>query len=165
MAVSQDLANAVATRIQQQYPAFGVITTYELSVSGALPNSTANNTYINATITDPLGGTSVPTQVSQSNWIILWDQNVVSTSDVAADARVKFTKSGDRSYAVTPSLLQNLTANNSRPGITLMVFEPGTSILASQTPVSTTGTAGPYTNTWNVEAIYLSSSYSNASML
>lgn len=163
--VNQDLANSVAARIQAKYPAFGVRTDYELAVSGSIPNSTSNNTYLNATVTDALGGTSVPTQISQANWVIIWDENVVATSDVGADARTRFTKNGDRNYAVSPSLLQNLTSNQTRPGVSLMVFEPGSSLLIAQTPVATTGTAGPYTNTFNIETIYLSSSYSNAGLL
>lgn len=161
MTVTPDQLQAVISTIQARYPAFNYQSSYDLSVSGTIPGSTSSATYTNATITDPSGGTNVPTNISAAQWWVVYDETTVATANVQADARTKFVKNGQKILTVTPSLLQNYTGNNTRPGLSKpLVFEPQSSLTLSQAPVTTTGT-GPYTNTFAVSLIVLDSSYSN----
>lgn len=165
MTVTPEQLQAVVSTIQARYPAFNYQSIYDLSVTGNIAGSTNSATYTNATITDPSGGTNIPTVVSAAQWWIVYDETTVATANVQADARTKFTKNGQKILQVTPSLLQNYTGNNTRPGLSKpMVFEPQSSLTLSQAPVTTTGT-GPYTNTFAISTVILDSSYSNQLLL
>lgn len=166
MTVTPEQLQAVVSSIKARYPAFNYESSYQLAVTGAIPSSTGNTTYTNATVTDPSGGTNVPTVISAAQWWVISDETVVSTSDIGVNARTKFTKNGNKLLEVSPSLQENLTSNNTRPGLSKpMVFEPQSQLSLSMAPVSTAGTSGPYTNTFSVSAVILDSSYSNNLLL
>lgn len=162
MTVTSDQLNSVVNTIKTRYPAFNYISSYDLSVTGSIANSTTSSTYTNCTITDPSGGTNVPTVISAAQWWVIYDEYISSTSSVAQDAVTKFVKNGNKILEVTSSLDTNVVSNNTRPGLSKpMVFEPQSQLTLSQAPTSTAGTAGPYTNTFHIAAVILDSSYSN----
>lgn len=164
MPVSQALLDATVAAIQSAKPDFTYKASYELSAEGAIPSSTAPTTWSNVTITDPLGGTNVPTIIPADQYWVVWDENIVNTANVAADARTRF-YNGSKLLQTTPSLNANLVSLNTRNGLSgPMVYRPQSSLLLQQAPTSTAGTVGPYTNTFNVEIVVVSNAYALASI-
>jgi hypothetical protein len=162
MAVTPDQLNQVVSTIQQRYPAFNYISSYDLSVTGAIANSTTSSTFTNCTVTDPSGGTNVPTVISAAQWWVVYDEYISATTTVNQDATTKFVKNGNKILQVTSSLDTNVVSNNTRPGLSKpMVFEPQSQLTLSMAPTATAGTAGPYTNTFHIAIVVLDSSYSN----
>lgn len=161
MTVTPDQLNAVVSTIQSRYPAFNYVSSYSLGVQGVIPANASPSQYTTATITTPEGGTNTPTVISSSQWYVIYDEVVTNTSDIQTNAKTKFIKNNGKVLEVTAPLLQNLSTNNTRPGLSKpMVFEPQSQLTLSQAPTKTATTVAT-TNTFDISVVILDSSYSN----